>query len=153
MSGNPTNRELTTWQSASMRVLDELRALICGSQQSRSLALGIIDPVLPSGFHYKLRPLLDGYMERMQARGGLGWAKTEYVVIRNIVRDSKQTRFQILRIVKATELASREFCDRFGRVRAQRIACSQKSHGDQPKGRSKLADAVENLLAVVSLVF
>ncbi len=56
-------------------------------------------------------------------------------------------------MVKATERASGEFCDRFSRVRAERIACSEKGHGDQSKGRSKLADAVKHLLTVVAFVF
>src|SRR5207302_6613061 len=75
-----------------------------------------------------------------------------YIVIRYVVRDGDKACLQILGIVEAKELASRELCDGFSGLRAERIACGQKGHGGQPQGRSKLADAVEHLLTVVTFV-
>src|SRR4029077_15817492 len=40
-----------------------------------------------------------------------------------------------------------------GGVFAERAARGEKGHGNEAKGRSKLADAIENLLAIVTFVF
>src|SRR5579871_6337692 len=78
--------------------------------------------------------------------------KTEHVKVRHIVRDRDEACLQILGIVEVEKLAARELRNRFRRICTQRTARRQKSHGRQPKGRRKLADAVQHLLAVMPFV-
>jgi len=54
--------------------------------------------------------------------------------------------------MEVMELASGKLRDGFRCVGSQGISCGNKGHGSQPKGRGKLANAVEHLFAIVPFV-
>src|SRR3984885_7065891 len=91
-------------------------------------------------------------MQSVQAGRKGSRAETQHIIIRHIVGYRDETCLQILVLVKVKELASGKLRDCFRGIGPQRIACDKKSHGGQPKRRSKLADAVEHLLGIVAFV-
>jgi hypothetical protein len=89
----------------------------------------------------------------MEAGRGRGWAKTQHIVIGQIVRQANQTGFQIFGIMEMEKFSPSQLRDGFRSLGMQRAARRQKRHGSQTKRRRQLADAVEHLLAVVAIVF
>src|SRR5579863_657148 len=112
----------------------------------------VVNPVLAAGVQQQKRTPLSLHAQRMQPGRRRRRAETQYIVVGHVVRDRDETRLQILGIVEVKELASGELRDGFRSLGAQRIACGKKSHRSEPKRRSKLANAVEHLLAVVPFV-
>src|SRR5580693_5091487 len=92
-------------------------------------------------------------LKRVDARSRRGGTKAEDVVIRDVVRECDQRGFQIFFVLESEVAATGEVCDCFGGFYFERAARGDEGHRGEAKRRSELADAVEDLLAVVAFVF
>src|ERR1700745_985294 len=91
-------------------------------------------------------------MEAVQAGRGSWRRKTQNIIVRYIIRQRNQARLDVLGVLEAVEFATGELRQRLSGVRAQTVSSGEKGHGGQSKRRSKLADAVEYLLAVMTVI-
>ena len=84
---------------------------------------------------------------------GVVGRKAEDVVVRNVVREGDQRGFEIFFVLEGEEAAAGEVGDGFGGFYFERAARGDEGHGGEAQWRSELADAVEDLLAVMAFVF
>ena len=92
-------------------------------------------------------------LECVDTGSGSGGTETEDVVVGDVVGERDQRGFQIFFVFEGEEAAASEIGDGFGGFVLERAARGDEGHGCEAKWRSKLADAVEDLLAVMAFVF
>ena len=90
--------------------------------------------------------------EGVDAGGWGGGAEAEDVVIGDVVGKFDERGFQIFFAFEGEVAAAGEVRDGFGGFVFERAASGDEGHGGEAKWWSELADAVEDLLAVVAFV-
>lgn len=112
----------------------------------------VVDPVFAAGFH-GVRATSGCDLEGVDAGSWSGGAEAEDVVVRDVVRNGDECGLQVFFVVEGMRFAAGEFGDGFGGFYFERTAGGNERQRGETQRRSELADAVENLLAVVAFVF
>ena len=92
-------------------------------------------------------------LECVDAGSGSGGTETEDVVVGDVVGEFDERGFQVFFVFEGEVTAAGEVGDGFGGFVLQGAACRDEGHGGEAQRRGELADAVEDLLAVVAFVF
>jgi len=92
-------------------------------------------------------------LEGVDAGGWGGGAEAEDVVIGDVVGKFDERGFQIFFAFEGEVAAAGEVGDGFGGFVFERAASGDECHGGEAQRRGELADAVEDLFAVVAFVF